>query len=73
MLYCSLHWKHFSAAQTLVSYSEGPGFEVHSVRMPLDKAFYPHLSLSIQVYKWVPDGNFFFVNTFIDSPVYMYL
>ena len=28
---------------------EGRGFESHSVRMPLDKAFYPQLSLSTQV------------------------
>ena len=29
--------------------SEGRGFESHSVRMPLDKAFCPHLFLSTQV------------------------
>ena len=32
------------------SNQEGRGIESHSVRMPLDKAFYPQLSLSTQVY-----------------------
>ena len=40
--------------------SEGSGFESHSVRMSLDKAFYIQLSLSRPRYsKWVPGRNFY--------------
>ena len=43
-------WEHCSVVvRALDSESEGRGFESHSVRMPLDKAFCPHLSLSTQV------------------------
>ena len=43
-------WEHCGVVvRALDSYSEGRGFESHTVRMPLDKAFCPQLSLSTQV------------------------
>ena len=43
-------WEHCGVVvRTLDLQSEGRGFESHSVRMPLDKAFCPQLSLSTQV------------------------
>ena len=43
-------WEHCGiVVRALDLQSEGRGFESHSVRMPLDKAFCPQLSLSTQV------------------------
>ena len=43
-------WEHCGVVvRALDLQSEGRGFESHSVRTPLDKAFCPQLSLSTQV------------------------
>ena len=43
-------WEHCGVVvRALDVQSEGRGFESHSVRTPLDKAFCPQLSLSTQV------------------------
>ena len=43
-------WEHCGAVvRALDLQSVGRGFESHSMRMPLDKVFYPQLSLSTQV------------------------
>ena len=48
--YSYIQWEHCGVVvRALDLQSEGRGFESHSVRTPLDKAFCPQLSLSTQV------------------------